>query len=163
VPCRSPELASAGAIYAYSFILTNLDVTAPDKAVAVEHWYRRRTTMENIFRDRKLGAALRHLPSGYPKVNTAWMWGRCSPRTWPPGCTSSPRSPPARTSWQGTVGSDIEVSVARWKWVRLGVGSLDSADLREIVLREPSALYDLVMNRSQFDAPLTLADVREEP
>jgi hypothetical protein len=25
-----PELASAGAIYAYSFILTNLDVTAPD-------------------------------------------------------------------------------------------------------------------------------------
>ncbi len=39
-----PELASAGAIYAYSFILTNLDVTAPDKAAAVEHWYRHRTT-----------------------------------------------------------------------------------------------------------------------
>jgi len=31
--------------------------------------------LENIFRDGKLGAALRHLPSGYPKVNTAWMWG----------------------------------------------------------------------------------------
>jgi len=41
-----PELAGAGAIYAYSFILTNLDVTAPDKAVAVEHWYRHRTTVE---------------------------------------------------------------------------------------------------------------------
>jgi hypothetical protein len=27
-----PELASAGAIYTYSFILTNLDVSAPDKA-----------------------------------------------------------------------------------------------------------------------------------
>jgi hypothetical protein len=40
------ELAGAGAIYAYSFILTNLDVTAPDKAVAVEHWYRHRTTVE---------------------------------------------------------------------------------------------------------------------
>ena len=53
-----PELAQAGAIYAYSFILTNLDVTAPDQAVA-----------ENIFRDSKLGAALRHLPSGYPRVN----------------------------------------------------------------------------------------------
>lgn len=60
------------------------------------------------------------------------------------------------------VGSDIEVSIARWKWVRLDPGSLEGADLREIVLREPSALHDLVMNRSQFDAPLTLADVREE-
>jgi Transposase DDE domain group 1 len=70
-----PELAGAGAIYAYSFILTNLDVTAPDKAAAVEHWYRHRTTVENIFRDSKPGAALRHLPSGYPQVNMAWMWG----------------------------------------------------------------------------------------
>ena len=70
-----PELASAGAIYAYSFILTNLDVSAPGKAAAVEHWYRHRTTVENIFRDSKLGAALRHLPSGYPQVNMAWMWG----------------------------------------------------------------------------------------
>jgi hypothetical protein len=70
-----PELAAAGAIYAYSFILTNLDVSSPDKAAAVEHWYRHRTTVENIFRDSKLGAALRHLPSGYPQVNLAWMWG----------------------------------------------------------------------------------------
>src|SRR4029077_11410248 len=58
-----PELAAAGAIYAYSFILTNLDVSTPGKAVAAEHWYRHRTTVENIFRDSKLGAALRHLPS----------------------------------------------------------------------------------------------------
>ncbi len=69
------ELARAGAIYAYSFILTNLDVSTPDKAVAAEHWYRHRTTVENIFRDSKHGAALRHLPSGYPRVNLAWMWG----------------------------------------------------------------------------------------
>jgi hypothetical protein len=70
-----PELAEAGAIYAYSFILTNLDVTAPDQAVAAEHWYRHRTSIENLFRDSKHGAALRHLPSGYAQVNTAWMWG----------------------------------------------------------------------------------------
>jgi len=69
------ELADANAIYAYSFILTNLDVSTPDKAAAVEHWYRQRTTIENIFRDSKHGAALRHLPSGYTEVNTAWMWG----------------------------------------------------------------------------------------
>jgi hypothetical protein len=80
-----PELADAGAIYAYSFVLPNLDVSAPDKAAAAEHWHRHRTTVENIFRDGKLGAALRHLPSGYPQVNLAWTWGRCSPRPWPPG------------------------------------------------------------------------------
>jgi DDE family transposase len=70
-----PELAQAGAIYAYSFILTSLDVSSPARAAAAEHWYRHRTTVENIFRDSKIGAALRHLPSGYPQVNTAWMWG----------------------------------------------------------------------------------------
>ena len=70
-----PELVRQPAVYAYSFILTNLDVPAPDKAIAAEHWYRHRATVENIFRDSKLGAALRHLPSGYPQVNMAWMWG----------------------------------------------------------------------------------------
>jgi hypothetical protein len=70
-----PELAAAQAIYAYSFILTNLDVSTPEKAAGVEHWYRHRTTIENIFRDSKHGAALRHLPSGYPEVNRMWMWG----------------------------------------------------------------------------------------
>jgi len=70
-----PELAGADAIYGYSFILTNMDVSGPDKAAAAGHWYRDRTTVENIFRHSKHGAALRHLPSGYPQVNTAWMWG----------------------------------------------------------------------------------------
>ena len=69
-----PEPASAGAIYACSFILANLDVAAAGKAAAAEHWYRHRTTVENIFRDSRPGAALRHLPSGYPQVNLAWMW-----------------------------------------------------------------------------------------
>ena len=31
--------------------MTNLDVSSPDKAIAAEHWYRHRTTVENIFRD----------------------------------------------------------------------------------------------------------------
>jgi len=68
------ELAATDAVYAYSFIVTNLDVSTGEHAAAVEHWYRHRTSIENVFRDAKLGAALRHLPSGYPKVNTAWMW-----------------------------------------------------------------------------------------
>ena len=69
------ELAEADAVYGYSFIVTNLDVSTPEHAAAVEHWYRHRTQVENIFRDAKIGAALRHLPSGYPQVNKAWMWG----------------------------------------------------------------------------------------
>jgi hypothetical protein len=28
-----------------------------------------------MFRDAKHGAALRHLPSGHPEVDKAWMWG----------------------------------------------------------------------------------------
>jgi hypothetical protein len=69
------ELAAADAVYGYSFVVTNLDVTTPERAAAVEHWYRHRTSIENMFRDAKHGAALRHLPSGYPEVNRAWMWG----------------------------------------------------------------------------------------
>ena len=69
------QIADLDAIYGYSFIATNLDVSTPEQAVTVEHWYRHRTTVENVFRDSKHGAALRHLPSGYHQVNTAWMWG----------------------------------------------------------------------------------------
>src|SRR6202030_4328715 len=41
-----PELAQQPAIYAYSFIMTSLDVSSPDPAIAAEHWYRHRTTVE---------------------------------------------------------------------------------------------------------------------
>ena len=44
---RAPELASAGAIYSYSFILTSLDVSSPDKAAAAKQRHRHRTTIEN--------------------------------------------------------------------------------------------------------------------
>jgi DNA-binding transcriptional regulator YiaG len=52
--------------------------------------------------------------------------------------------------------SDIQVSAGRWKWVRLEAGSLD-----EVTLRNPAAIYELVMERTQDDAPLTAADIRE--
>jgi len=73
-----PELTALAAttpVYGYSFIVTNLDVSTGEQAVAVEHWYRHRTSIENVFRDAKHGTALRHLPSGHPEVNRAWMWG----------------------------------------------------------------------------------------
>jgi Transposase DDE domain group 1 len=69
------ELGELDAVYGYSFIVTNLDVSTAERAAAVEHWYRHRTQVENIFRDAKHGGALRHLPSGYSEINTAWLWG----------------------------------------------------------------------------------------
>ncbi|MGH4014085.1 MAG: hypothetical protein ACRDSL_09185 [Pseudonocardiaceae bacterium] len=62
---------------------------------AVEHCTGTAPRPGNIFRDAKHGAALRHLPSGYPQVNTAWMWGHCWPPASPAGYTSwSPPAPP---------------------------------------------------------------------
>jgi hypothetical protein len=58
------------------------------------------------------------------------------------------------------VGSDIEVSTGFWKWVRLDPGPVPAPGF---ALRDPHNLYDLVMSHSQYGAPLTLADVREEP
>lgn len=54
--------------------------------------------------------------------------------------------------------SDIAVSMASWKWVRL----LEQDGLAGVTLREPAAVYDLVMNHLETDAPLTLADIGEE-
>src|SRR6266487_5221770 len=59
----------------YSFIATNLDVSTPAKAAALEAWHRMRTDIEDRIRDAKHGAALRHLPSGSRVVNAVWMWG----------------------------------------------------------------------------------------
>src|SRR3954469_1697549 len=38
-------LAELDAVYGYSFIVTNLDVSTSEQAVAVEHWYRHRTSI----------------------------------------------------------------------------------------------------------------------
>jgi hypothetical protein len=78
IPKDQLELAldgSAALVHGYSFILTDLDCSTGPRAASVERWYRGRTDIEDRFRDSKHGAALRHLPSGYPEVNLAWMWG----------------------------------------------------------------------------------------
>lgn len=78
IPAEQLTLALGGdveQVWAYSFIVTNLDLTTPGEAAAVECWHRHRTDIEDRIRDAKHGAALRHLPSGDSGVNTAWMWG----------------------------------------------------------------------------------------
>jgi hypothetical protein len=72
IPKDQLALALAGLadhVYGYSFILTNLDVSDGEKIAEAEHWYRHRTDIEALNRDAKLGAALRHMPSGDQRVN----------------------------------------------------------------------------------------------
>jgi hypothetical protein len=64
------EDGEIGVAYAYSFILTNLEKDATE----IESWFRMRALVEEKIKDAKLGAALRHLPSGYESVNHTWMW-----------------------------------------------------------------------------------------
>jgi hypothetical protein len=132
-----PELAAAGAIYAYSFILTNLDVSAPDKAAAVEHWHRHRTTAENIFRDSKIGAALRHLPSGYPQVNLAWMWGAllaASMAAWLHQLTALTRGEDILAG-HGVRGGKAMIATLRWRLIAVPGRLIRHA--RHLVLRLP--------------------------
>jgi hypothetical protein len=149
-----PELASAGTIYAYSFIVTNLDVTAPDKAAAAEHWYRHRTSIENIFRDSKLGAALRHLPSGYPQVNMAWMWGAllaASMAAWLHQLTASFAGEDIAAG-HGVRGGKAMIATLRWRLIAVPGRLIRHA--RHLVLRLPPG---------QGLLPEILARLRELP
>jgi hypothetical protein len=115
------ELAGADAVYGYSFIVTDLDVSTGERAAAVEHWYRHRTSIENVFRDAKLGAALRHLPSGYPQVNTAWMWGAllaASIAGWLHQLTATP-GPGGRLSGHGLRGGQAMIATPRHRLIRV--------------------------------------------
>lgn len=85
IPDTQLALALEGridAVYGYSFILTDLDLTdpadlAPDeqglRLAELEYWYRHRTDIEALNKDAKHGTALRHLPSANKQINTVWM------------------------------------------------------------------------------------------
>jgi hypothetical protein len=151
-----PDLARQPAVYAYSFILTNLDVSSPGKAAAAEHWYRHRTTVENIFRDSKLGAGLRHLPSGYPQVNLAWMWGALLAATmaaWLHQLT-------ARTAGEdilaghGVRGGKAMIATLRWRLIAVPGRLIRHA--RHLVLRLPpghSLLPEVLARLRDLPAP----------
>jgi hypothetical protein len=149
-----PELAQQPAIYAYSFILTNLDVSTAGKAAAVEHWYRHRTTVENIFRDSKLGAALRHLPSGYPQVNMAWMWGAllaASMAAWLHQLTAVTAGEDI-VAGHGVRGGKAMIATLRWRLIAVPGRLIRHA--RHLVLRLPPG-HELL--------PEVLARLRELP
>lgn len=62
--------------------------------------------------------------------------------------------------WYTGLATDVEVSVNRWKWVRLDAGSVPAETVARVVLRDPSAVYESVMTH-QFDAPMALGDIGE--
>jgi Transposase DDE domain group 1 len=149
------ELA-AEAIYAYSFILTSLDVSAAGEAAAVEHWYRHRTTVENIFRDSKLGAALRHLPSGYPQVNLAWMWGALLAATmaaWLHQLTAITAGENILAG-HGVRGGKAMIATLRWRLIAVPGRLIRHA--RRLVLRLPpghSLLPEVLARLRELPAP----------
>jgi transcriptional regulator with XRE-family HTH domain len=51
--------------------------------------------------------------------------------------------------------TDVAVSVSRWRWVRLDGDPPGS-------LQDPAVLYKIVMDHSQYDAPLTAAAIGEQ-
>jgi Transposase DDE domain group 1 len=61
--------------YAYSFIATNERLDLDEEIAAAEWEFRRRTRIEELFRDAAHGAGLNHLPSAFHAVNAMWMWG----------------------------------------------------------------------------------------
>lgn len=58
-------------VYAYSFILTDLD--GDRVAVSVEHFHRHRAQIEERLKDAKLGQALRRMPTADQHANRTWM------------------------------------------------------------------------------------------
>jgi hypothetical protein len=135
------ELAHADAVYGYSFILTNLEVSSPDKAAAVEHWYRHRTSIENVFRDSKHGAALRHLPSGYREVNLAWMWGALLAATlagWLHQLTATTRGD-GTLAGHGVRDGQAMIATLRWRLIRVSGRLIRHS--RGLTLRLPPGRY----------------------
>jgi hypothetical protein len=142
------ELADADQVYGYSFVVTNLDVSTGERAAAVEHWYRHRTSIENMFRDAKHGAALRHLPSGHPEVNTAWMWGAllaASIAGWLHQLTATRSG--ARLFGHGIRGGQAMIATLRHRLIRVPARLVRHAG--ELTLRPPPGhqLLDEVLTR----------------
>jgi hypothetical protein len=65
--------------------------------------------------------------------------------------------------WYSGYDSDVAVAIGHWKWVRLDPTSLLGEGLAGVTLREPRALRELIEQYTQYDAPLPLAAVVEEP
>src|SRR4051794_15148418 len=100
-------------------------------------------------RDAKLGAALRHLPSGYPQVNTAWMWGTllaASIAGWLHQLTATPR-PGGRLFGHGLRGGQAMIATLRHRLIRVPARLIHHARGLELRLPPDHELLDEVLAR----------------
>jgi len=77
IPAGQLALALGGQAdhaWAASFIVTNIPADDGADIVGLEAWFRRRTSIEDRFRDGKHGGGMNHLPSGDHTINTVWTW-----------------------------------------------------------------------------------------
>ncbi len=98
-------------------------------------------TVENIFRDSKHGAALRHLPSGYPQVNTAWMQGAllaASMAAWLHQLTTPTRGG-AILDGHGVRGGKAMIATLRWRLIAVPGRLIRHG--RQLVLRLPPGCH----------------------
>lgn len=91
----------AGALYGYSFILTD----RVEDAAWIEHHHRHRAQIEERIREAKLGAALRNLPSGDINANRVWLF--CSLLALNLGAMVCDISPLAGASGAAPVGAPL--------------------------------------------------------
>jgi hypothetical protein len=98
--------------------------------------------------------ANRHLNGQWKNVSDSRYWGLVE-------LAAQPGETVMDGGYMGYA-SDILVSAGRWRWVRLDPASIPEVGLAGVALRDPAALYELVMDYSLHDEPLTLADVTEE-
>jgi len=59
--------------------------------------------------------------------------------------------------------SDSQVVAERWRWVRVEPQSAEGVDVNTVVLGEPRRIYDAIVGRSPFDAPIPLEQLTENP
>ncbi len=96
-----------------------------------------------MFRDAKHGAALRHLPSGYPQVNRAWMWGALlavSIAGWTHQLTATPE-PDGQLLGHGVRDGQAMIATLRHKLIRVPARLIRHAG--GLTLRLPPG-YDLL-------------------
>ncbi|MFE1308065.1 hypothetical protein [Streptomyces sp. NPDC058755] len=64
---------TADQAYAYAFFATNEEVDLDEEIAAAEWEFRRRTSIEELFRNTTHGAGLSHVPWASHQVNTTWV------------------------------------------------------------------------------------------
>ena len=122
----------AGALYGYSFILTDRD----EDAVWIEHHHRHRAQIEERIREAKLGAALRNLPSGDINANRVWLF--CSLLALNLAALVCDVSPLAGASGKAPVGAPLRRAAKTLRRLLFAVPARVIRSGRRTVLRLPA-------------------------